>query len=295
MDSIWNWPFHDHSMIIPYGIHDVHGTMNWLWSQPPLNPWIPHGIPHGFHGFQVDSIWIIPGKVKTSFFLKTFWIALSIGTKNPTSLRGPVEIKPTVSNFHQKKDNSPWSFFICINPTSECSPSLHQPPLKVWRASGGLSKLKLTLWDFYPENNNLPLSFFILINPTYEHFLLLYQPPPKVWPASECLQNFYNLLCGVSAPHSNNLPLSFFIHIKPTYERSPSIYQLPPKVWRASEGSSKSKPKTCFVEFPPQNDNPPLSFFIHPNHKPCASDIHCTPSTFSCPVWVVNGCCSPFS
>ena len=53
-------------MIIPYGIHDVHGTMNWLWSQPTLNPWIPHGIPHGFHGFQVDSIWIIPGKVKTS-------------------------------------------------------------------------------------------------------------------------------------------------------------------------------------------------------------------------------------
>ena len=36
-------------MIIPYGIHDVHGTMNWLWSQPTLIPWIPHGIPHGFH------------------------------------------------------------------------------------------------------------------------------------------------------------------------------------------------------------------------------------------------------
>ena len=36
-------------MIIPYGIHDVHGTMNWLWSQPTLIPRIPHGIPHGFH------------------------------------------------------------------------------------------------------------------------------------------------------------------------------------------------------------------------------------------------------
>ena len=35
-------------MIIPYGIHDVHGTMNWLWSQPTLIPWIPW-IPGGFH------------------------------------------------------------------------------------------------------------------------------------------------------------------------------------------------------------------------------------------------------
>ena len=31
-------------MIIPYGIHDVHRTMNWLWSQPTFIPWIPHGI-----------------------------------------------------------------------------------------------------------------------------------------------------------------------------------------------------------------------------------------------------------
>ena len=66
MDSIWNWPFHDHSMIIPYGIHDVHGTMNWLWSQLTFIPWIPHGIGDGFHGFHMDSIWINPGKVKTS-------------------------------------------------------------------------------------------------------------------------------------------------------------------------------------------------------------------------------------
>jgi hypothetical protein len=53
-------------MIIPYGIHDVHGTTNWLRLQPTLIPWIPHGIPDGFHGFHMDSIWINPGKVKTS-------------------------------------------------------------------------------------------------------------------------------------------------------------------------------------------------------------------------------------
>jgi len=141
--------------------------------------------------------WLVPtGKVEGQaiflqnhwcFFLKTFRIALSIGTESPTSLRGPVEIKPTVSNFRPKKDNSPWSFFICISPTSECSPSLYQPPPKVWRASGGSSKFKLTLWDFRPENDNSPLSFFILVNPTYERFPSLYQPPPKVWRASERL------------------------------------------------------------------------------------------------------------
>jgi hypothetical protein len=53
-------------MIIPHGIHDVHGTTNWLRLQPTLIPWIPHGIPDGFHGFHMDSIWINPGKVKTS-------------------------------------------------------------------------------------------------------------------------------------------------------------------------------------------------------------------------------------
>jgi hypothetical protein len=40
---------------------------NWLRPQPMLIPWIPYGIPDGFHGFQVDSIWNNPGKVKTSF------------------------------------------------------------------------------------------------------------------------------------------------------------------------------------------------------------------------------------
>jgi hypothetical protein len=53
-------------MIIPYGIHDVYGKRNWLGSEPKLIPWIPYGIYGGFHGFQVDSIWINPGKVKTS-------------------------------------------------------------------------------------------------------------------------------------------------------------------------------------------------------------------------------------
>jgi hypothetical protein len=56
VESIWN----------PYGIHDVHGTTNWLRLQPTLIPWNPHGIPDGIHGFHMDSIWINPGKVKTS-------------------------------------------------------------------------------------------------------------------------------------------------------------------------------------------------------------------------------------
>jgi hypothetical protein len=30
-----------------------------------LIPWIPYGIPDGFLGFQVDSIWNNLGKVKT--------------------------------------------------------------------------------------------------------------------------------------------------------------------------------------------------------------------------------------
>jgi len=54
-------------MTIPYGIHHVYGIRNWLGPQPTLIPWIPYGISGGFHGFQVDSIWINPGKVKTSY------------------------------------------------------------------------------------------------------------------------------------------------------------------------------------------------------------------------------------
>jgi len=57
-------------MIIPYGIHDVHGTINWLRPQPTVIPWIPHGIPDGFHMEylmdSMDSIWNNLGKVKTS-------------------------------------------------------------------------------------------------------------------------------------------------------------------------------------------------------------------------------------
>ena len=72
MDSIWNCPFHDHSMIIPHGIYDVHGTTNWLWSQPTVIPWIPHGIsgwipwiPGGFHmDYTREAVlyppWVIP-------------------------------------------------------------------------------------------------------------------------------------------------------------------------------------------------------------------------------------------
>jgi len=55
---------------IPYGIHDVHGTINWLRPQPTVIPWIPHGIPDGFHGFHMDSIRNNPGKVKTSMNCK---------------------------------------------------------------------------------------------------------------------------------------------------------------------------------------------------------------------------------
>ena len=44
----------------------VHGIRNWLGSWPTFIPWIPYGIPDGFHGFHMDSIWNNPGKVKTS-------------------------------------------------------------------------------------------------------------------------------------------------------------------------------------------------------------------------------------
>ena len=41
MESMVDMPtFHMESS----GIHDVHGTMNWLWSQPTLIPWVPGGF-----------------------------------------------------------------------------------------------------------------------------------------------------------------------------------------------------------------------------------------------------------
>ena len=53
----WYW--------IPHGIHDDYGIRKQLRPQLMLIPWTPHGIPDGFHGFQVDSIWNNLGKVKT--------------------------------------------------------------------------------------------------------------------------------------------------------------------------------------------------------------------------------------
>ena len=66
LDSTWNDEFHDHSIIIPHGIHDDYGIRKQLRPQPMLIPWTPHGIPDGFHGFHMDSTWNNPGKVKTS-------------------------------------------------------------------------------------------------------------------------------------------------------------------------------------------------------------------------------------
>ena len=66
VESVQNGSFHDHSILIPCGIHDVHGIRNWLGSQPTVIPWIPYGILDGFHGFHMDSIQNNPGKVKTS-------------------------------------------------------------------------------------------------------------------------------------------------------------------------------------------------------------------------------------
>ena len=68
MDSTWNDEFHDHSIIIPHGIHDDYGIRKQLRPQPMLIPWTPHGIPDGFHGFHMDSTWNNLGKVKTSTF-----------------------------------------------------------------------------------------------------------------------------------------------------------------------------------------------------------------------------------
>ena len=43
-------------MIIPYGNHDVHGTMNWLWSQPTLIPWIIQGkVKTSLQGGSIPS------------------------------------------------------------------------------------------------------------------------------------------------------------------------------------------------------------------------------------------------
>src|SRR6267378_2256336 len=66
MESIWNGSFHVHSMSIPYGFHSGYGMRKWLGPQPKSFhmdsmewTWNPYGI-------HMDSIWINPGRVKTS-------------------------------------------------------------------------------------------------------------------------------------------------------------------------------------------------------------------------------------
>ena len=66
VEAMWNPCGINHSILISHGIHDVHGIINWLGSQPTFIPWIPYGIPDGFHGFHMDSIRNNLGKVKTS-------------------------------------------------------------------------------------------------------------------------------------------------------------------------------------------------------------------------------------
>ena len=101
-------------MIIPYGFHNVHGTMNWLWSQPTLIPWIPHGIPHGFHGFQVDSIWIIPGKVKTSNSQGHY----KISEKQTTNICSPK--KRTLQNICSPKKQTLQTFIMKRTHSTNC-------------------------------------------------------------------------------------------------------------------------------------------------------------------------------
>src|SRR6266702_2783276 len=66
MESIWNGSFHVHSMSIPYGFHSGYGMRKWLGPQPKSFhmdsmewTWNPYGI-------HMNSIWINPGRVKTS-------------------------------------------------------------------------------------------------------------------------------------------------------------------------------------------------------------------------------------
>ena len=61
MEFIIPWPLNHHSTWNPWWL----GIRKQLRPQPMLMPWTPHGIPDGFHGFQVDSIQNNLGKVKT--------------------------------------------------------------------------------------------------------------------------------------------------------------------------------------------------------------------------------------
>ena len=65
MESTWTNPWNPygmhHSMDIPYGFHSGYGMKKWLGCQPKKSP-------YGVHGMRVESIWKIPGSVKTSNF-----------------------------------------------------------------------------------------------------------------------------------------------------------------------------------------------------------------------------------
>src|SRR6267143_4131571 len=64
MESIWNGSFHVHSMSIPYGFHSAYGMRKWLGPQPK--------------SFHMDSIWINPGRVKTSTITPP-WLGPGVG------------------------------------------------------------------------------------------------------------------------------------------------------------------------------------------------------------------------
>src|SRR6266446_2776074 len=66
MDSIWNGSFHVHSMSIPYGFHSGYGMRKWLGPQPKSFHMDSMEWTWNPYGFHMDSIWINPGRVKTS-------------------------------------------------------------------------------------------------------------------------------------------------------------------------------------------------------------------------------------
>ncbi len=66
MESIWNGSFHVHSMSIPYGFHSGYGMRKWLGPQPKSFHMDSMEWTWNPYGFHMDSIWINPGRVKTS-------------------------------------------------------------------------------------------------------------------------------------------------------------------------------------------------------------------------------------
>ena len=63
MESMWNVPFHVYSIWNP----------GWGWNEkiaedsPKNVPYGIHGMDGGIHPFHMESIWNIPGSVKTSY------------------------------------------------------------------------------------------------------------------------------------------------------------------------------------------------------------------------------------